>query len=234
MPGNTYITLVASLPALGPVLSAKHPPINRVRLQARFRMLEPEHRAELLALADLLAWSRLPLAGTDAALVARARRLVPALSSPTLATVARDRLELRTLVAALRRRHAGEEAPPRGQAWGYSRYLKRIEANWRDPSFGVGRIYPWLAEARTKLEKGDAAGLERILLEEAWRQAALRAVGHDFDYEAVALYMIRWSLLERWTRYDAEAAAARFGALVEQALETAPDITHASGREAAA
>lgn len=44
---------------------------------------------------------------------------------------------------------------------------------------------------------------------------------HDFDFEAVALYVVRWDLLERWTRYDAEAAAARFSTLVADALNAA-------------
>ncbi|MEM6486737.1 MAG: hypothetical protein AAF677_00470 [Pseudomonadota bacterium] len=234
MSRDAYVTLMASLPALGPVLSAKHAPINRVALQKRLRMLRPEHRAELKSIADLLSWARLPLLGSDAALVARARRLVPTVSAPDLAALVRHRLEMRTLVAALRRRQAGQDRPPQGEAWGYSRHLGRIEANWRDPDFGVGRIHPWLAEARTLLEKQDPQGVERILLEEAWRKAERHAIGHDFDYEAVAIYVIRWNLLDRWTRYDAEAAAARFGALVDAALADAPAIIGDVGKGAAA
>jgi hypothetical protein len=37
------------------------------------------------------------------------------------------------------------------------------------------------------------------------------------------MYLVRWELLERWTRYDAEAAAARFSSLVDDALAAAPD-----------
>ncbi|MEL6769012.1 MAG: hypothetical protein AAFP17_17675 [Pseudomonadota bacterium] len=232
MAADQYITLVASLPALGPVLEAKHAPINRARLQKRLRMLTPEHRSELMALANLLAWARLPLNGTDAALVLRARRLIPTISSPTLAALALDRLEMRTLVAALRRRQAGREAPAREEIWGYARNLSRITANWSDPDFGVARIHPWLPEARAALEKHDAQGLERVLLEAAWRHAVQHSVGHAFDYEAVALYVIRWNLLDRWTRYDAQAAATRFATLVDQALATAPQ--HLNEKEAAA
>ncbi|MEL6480116.1 MAG: hypothetical protein AAFQ75_01585 [Pseudomonadota bacterium] len=232
MAADQYITLVSSLPALGPVLGAKHAPINRARLQKRLRLLTPEHHAELMSLADLLAWSRLPLAGNDEALVSRARRVIPALSSPTLAALARDRLEMRTVTAALRRRKAGQEAPQGDEAWGYSRYLVQITANWNDPEFGLTRVYPWLPEARMALEKHDAQGLERVLLEAAWRHASRHAVGHDFDYEAVAIYVIRWNLLDRWTRYDEQAAAARFASLVDQALATAPE--QRNEREAAA
>lgn len=216
-----YVTLMASLPALGPILAAKRPPIARVRLEARLGMLAPEDRAELDALTGLLAWRRMPLGTGDGEFVARARRVIPSLGSPTLAAVARERLELRTAVAALRRRHAGEDAP-RGDDWGYGRFTARIRANWREPDLGLARPFPWIARARTALETGAAADLERILIETAWRQAARRAVGHDFDFEAVALYTVRWMLLERWTRYDPQAAAARFRALASAAAADLP------------
>ena len=48
--------------------------------------------------------------------------------------------------------------------------------------------------------------------------------------------MVRWILLDRWTRYDAEAAAARFDQLVDDALDAAPASlkTNADLMEAAA
>lgn len=225
-----YVTLMASLPALGPILAAKHPPINRERLHARLALLRPEHRDEVRAATQLLAWSGIDLGHGDAALVRDARRLVRQLSEPTLVTALRDRMEMRTLVAALRRRQAGQGAPPPGALWGYGRYVTRIRENWSQPDFAVSAAFPWVLRAREKLEKEDAAGLERILLEEVWRHAAWLAAGHDFDHVAVALYLVRWQLLDRWTRYDAEAAAARFGALVDQALAAAPEffLTEAS------
>ncbi len=223
--GEDYIQLMASLPALGPILAARYPPINRARLQARLRQLRPEHQVELQKVADLLDWSRLPLRADDREIVLRARRVIPTLASPTLAELARDQLELRTLVAALRRRQAGAEAPPSDPDWGYGRFVKRIAENWRDPGFGVVRRFPFVLRARALLEARDASGFERIVLEAAWREADRLALGHVFDFEAVALYVVRWMLLDRWTRYDAQAAAARFAALVDAALAGAPDLT---------
>jgi hypothetical protein len=223
MAGLEYVQLVASLPALGPILAAKTAPINPVRLQARLRdMLRPEHLAELEAAASLLAWPRQPLLETDAEFVGKARKVMPTLESETVRRLVDDRLELRTVIAALRRRHAGQDAPAASEVWGSGRYGDRIRANWREPRFGLGQSLKWVLRAKGKLDKGDAAGLERILLEAAWRQADRLVGAHDFDFEAVALYVVRWNLLDRWTRYDAEAAAARFGALVAEALDVAP------------
>lgn len=214
---------MSSLPALGPVLQARHVPINRARLERRLTQLAPHHRAELNALARLLAWSRLPLLEADSALVRRARTFVPTLSSSALADIARDRLEMRTLIAALRHRHAGAERAPEGRDWGYGRFLSKIAANWREPNFGVERAFPFIRPAREALEKGDVQRVERIFLETAWNQVDRVAASHVFDYDAVAFYVIRWHLLERWTRYDAEAATRRFNTMVGHALADASD-----------
>lgn len=222
-PAEEYVTLMASLPALGPLLAARRPPINRVRLEARLRMLKPEHREELTRLGALLSWRALPLETTDAALVARARAVIPRLSSQTLQVVARDRMELRTLVAALRRRHAGEEAPREDDGWGYGRHLRTIRANWREPEFGLARAFPWLREGQEKLASGDSAGFERLILGAVWDGLSRHALHHHFDYEAVALYALRWRLVERWTAYDSEHAARRFRAMTAAALAAAPD-----------
>ena len=224
MAQDEYVTLMASLPALGPILVAKHAPINGVRLMARLKQLRPEHFAELIKVGELLSWTRLPLSGTDPELVRRARSEIPTLNSLTLADIARDRMEMRTLVAALRRRHVGEDAPAADIVWGYGRFVHRIASAWREPDFGLTRSFPWVNAARECLEKQDSRGLERILLEQAWRLADRVAGGHMFNFEAVALYVVRWHLLYRWTQYDAEAAAARFGELVAEALDAAADL----------
>ena len=229
MADDEYVTLMASLPALGPVLAARYAPINRVRLQSRLRQLRPGHLAELQAAADLLAWGRLPLTGADADLVRRARRTIPNLSNPTLAAIAAERMELRTVIAALRRRRHGQDSPPEDPDWGYGRFVRTIAANWREPDLGVGRRYPFVTAARDLLQKDDVRGFERLVLETAWQQAERHADGHCFDFEAVALYLIRWNLLDRWVRYDAEAAAARFDTLVTSALEAGAPVLEEAG-----
>ncbi len=218
-----YVTLMASLPALGPVLGAKRAPILRPRLEARLKLLAPEHRAELDALMQALTWRGWGLSASDAEFLAAARRTEARLASPTLRRLLRDRLELRTLVAALRRRAAGEGPPPPDRAWGAGRYLRRIVENWSDPGFGVAAAFPWVLPARDALERGATTALERLLLEAAWHQTERHGTGHDFDFDAVALYTVRWSLLDRWTHYDAEHAAQRFDRLRETALQRLPE-----------
>jgi hypothetical protein len=214
---DRYVTLMASLPHIG-LLSSREPPITRTRLVARLKALAPEDAAEIETVRALLDWEALGAGGDDAAYLDRAEGLIDALRSPILREAACDRLEIRTVVAALRRRRAGEDAPPAGARWGYGRHAAKIRANWSRPDFGLGRTYPWLAQAQAMIEAGETAALERLLLDAAWAAIDRRAAGHHFDLPAVAFYLMRWSLADRWSRYDADAAAARFAALLDAAL----------------
>ncbi len=222
MGGIEYVQLMASLPALGPILAAKRAPINRIRLLARLQMLRPEHLAEIEAAANILAWPDQAKLTSDADFVSKARKVIETLKSETLRQLVHHQLEQRTVLAALRRRHAGQAAPAAGEIWGYGRYVDRIRTNWREPGFGLAQSLSWVLPVKERLDKSDAPGLERILLEAAWRHADRLVGAHYFDFEAVALYVLRWDLLDRWTRYDAEAAAARFGALIADAMNAAP------------
>lgn len=218
-----YVQLMASLPALGPLLGAKSVPISALRLRKRLDdMLEGGHRDELDAAESILAWQKIPLGMSDDEFLARAGHVLSRLKNPTLRKLAQARLEMRTLIAALRRRESGQDAPAPNMAWGYGRNLKRIRNNWRDPSFGLAQAHTWLVPFREKLAGGDMTGSERLVLEVSWRQADHLIGFHTFDFEAVALYVARWHLLDRWSRYDAEGAAARFGKLLADSLDAAP------------
>lgn len=226
---DPYVMLMASLPAIGPLLSDKAPPINRTRLFERLDMLAPEDRAELDSLISIVSWAALDPAEDDAAFLERAERIINSVRGEDLRRAARDRLEIRTLIAALRRRHAGEDAPAGSLRWGYGRFVEVIRANWGAPDFGVGRAFPWVLAAKDRLEAGDIVGLERIVLEAAWNSGTRSELGHAFDYEAVVFYVLRWSLNERWSRYDPDAAGTRFSGLLDAAF-----VNHESTYQAAA
>jgi hypothetical protein len=215
-----YVRLMASLPSIG-LLGEKKPPINRARLMERLKALTPEHRAEYEAARSILSWESIALGDDDAAFLDRVEQVLPTISGPDLRAAIIERLELRTAIAALRRRHDGEEAPALGVRWGYGRHVGTIRANWTLPDFGLGRTYPWLARAKEMLERGETADLERLALEEAWAAIDRRARGHAFDAQAVGFYIMRWALADRWARYDAEAAAVRFGEMLDAAIDGA-------------
>ena len=179
-------------------------------------MLEPDDLRELRSLAQLMLWSRLPLDITDREVVSMAENVAREIRSPLLREVADWRIELRTVIAAIRRRAAGERAPADGEIWGYGRYTRTLERNWSRSDFGLSDALPWIPEFNERIEAMDALGFERSLLKLVWTYLTRRAEGHYFDFEAVALYAQRWDIIHRWSLYDEADAAKRFGELMEE------------------
>jgi hypothetical protein len=210
-----YYTLMASLPALPPLFSERQPPLSRYSLEQRLRMLEADDAHMLARMGRLLLWSRLPLEITDQEMVEMAASVIDEIDNPLLHEVAQWRLELRTVVAALRRRAAGEPAPAKGEVWGFGRWTRTLELNWGKSDFGLAGALPWVVDFNDRIEKMDSLGFERSLLQLVWTYLSRKAEGHYFDLEAVALYAQKWDVIHRWSVYDATDAAKRFDELMQ-------------------
>jgi hypothetical protein len=217
-----YAMLISSLPYHGSLFGAKRTPLSRIRLRQRQRLLDEADTACLRIVANLLEWSRHAMERRDKDIVARAKAELPKLDNEFARELITWRLELRTAVAALRRRHRGQAAPSGHDRWGYGRWLAHIRRHWSEPHFRLERVYPWLPEAKTLLEGGDALGLERLLLSAVWEHLDRLADGHHFDFEAVLIYALRWDLIARWTGYRGDEAAVRFEEMVEEGLKDVP------------
>lgn len=215
---NRYVMLISSLPRLGPLFGPGQPPLSRYRLERRLALLEPRDARTLALIEDLLHWDRLPLAGADASLVERAGAVLAELDDPLLAALVTERLELRTTLAALRRRRRGDPPPERGEPWGLGRWTDHIRRHWQEPHFRLEPMQPWVVEAKALLDAGDSRALERALLALVWERLGRAGEGHYFDLPAVVVYVLRWSVIARWTGYDGPAAAERFGELVAEGL----------------
>jgi len=216
---NRYTMLIASLPVHPvSVLASKQTPISRIQLDRRLRLLEEDDACLLGRLEDLFHWDRLPLTRSDESIVHQAGELMADVSNPTLRAIIAFRLDLRTVLAALRRRRRGESVPPPHQAWGYGQWADHIRRHWHDPDLGLGHVLPWVREVSRLVAEGDSMELERRLLEIIWSALGRLGEGHYFDFEAVVVYVLRWDMLARWTTYDGAAAGRRFQALVESAM----------------
>ncbi|NER81683.1 MAG: DUF2764 family protein [Leptolyngbya sp. SIO1D8] len=215
---HKYVTLMASLPYLGELFEAQQTPLSRFKLEARLKMLSQEDAALLQQIQDLIRWYYLPIERTDAEIVAAAERFFQQVKKPLLREVVAFRLELHTIVAALRRRKRGEETPPVGECWGYGRWVNHIERHWTEPAFQLQGIFPWLLEAYQLLYANESVALERLLFSYVWQRLGQLGAGHYFDFEAVVIYVQRWDLIDRWVRYDGEAAVERFRSLVDAGI----------------
>ncbi len=218
MSSDPYITLMTSLPFPGDLFKAKQTPLSRLKLESRLRMLNEEDSALLRQIEDLVHWINQPMERTDAAFVKQARRLIPWMADDPLEEVVRFRLEVRTAIAALRKRKRGEGPPGPDQIWGFGRWVEQIQRYWHEPAFRLEGVFPWLPAANRLLNADDSLGLERLLLGVVWEHLGGAAQEHYFDLEAVIIYVQRWDIIDRWTTYSGEAAVKRFNTLVDEGL----------------
>ena len=209
---------MASLPHLGELFKSQQTPLSRFKLEERLKLLSEEDTKLLRQIQDLIRWHYLPIERTDAEIVAAAERFFQQVKNPLLREAVEFRLELHTIVAALRRRKHGEDVPSGRQAWGYGRWVRHIERHWADPAFRLQGVFPWVPEANRLLQANDSVALERLLFGYVWHRLGLLGTGHYFDFEAVVIYVLRWDLIDRWVRYDGEAAVERFRNLVDAGI----------------
>ena len=219
-----YVTLMASLPPIGQLFEAKQTPISQLKLESRLKMLAEKDAILLNQIGSLIAWQQQPMERTDAEFVVQAKRFFEEVHNPTLREIVEHRLDVRTIVAALRRRHRGESNPTVGQPWGVGRWVNYIERHWTEPGFHLEVMFPWVLEADRLLNANDSVALERLQFEVTWKILERVGAGHYFDFEAVVIYLMRWSLVDRWTRYKGEVAVERFRKLVDAGIAKFTDV----------
>lgn len=210
--------LMASLPPLGDLFGQNQTPLTEIQLRHRLRFLTDQDSKTLSQIEQLVRRSKQPAEWTDAQIVGSSKALLHHLRSNTLKQAVEFVVNLRTIVAALRRRRLGENSPPKQSDWGYSPWIQRIERHWTEPDFGLGTVVPWVSKARRLWDDDDSVELERLILVESWKQFGRLSNGHYFDFAAVVLYVLRWSLINRRVNYDRETAQKRFNSLIDDGI----------------
>jgi Protein of unknown function (DUF2764) len=215
MRSNSYYMLISSLPALPPRFEVDRPPMTLERLQARLRMLEPEDAQEISRMLGVLRWSSQFVEARDTAVVRRYGELMQEITNPLVREVLAAGMNLRMILAALRRRRHGLGPP----TVGFGRWFEHIRRHFNQPDFGLGHVLPWLIPFDQLLEHGDVLTLYRRVLGETWAYLRKRAQDYDsFSFEAVVLYIARWDITRRWQQLQAERGRAVFEALVKEVL----------------
>lgn len=216
---HSYYTLVASLPWLPRFDKAERLPISEKRLGARLAMLEPEDAEVVKRARAFMEWRNHPTTRTDEEMIARYHSMYSAIQDPVLRDLVEFEADQRTIMAALRRRYAGRPAPGVGEAWGIGKWVGYLERNWDADDFNLGKIYPWIHEARTYIEDGNPLALNRMLTMRMWQYIELTTQGNEFGFEVVLAYLFKWYILQEWLCHDIEAAKPRFENLVVEVMD---------------
>ena len=210
-----YYMLVSSLPALPARFDVDRLPITLERLQARLRMLEPEDAREISRMLDVLRWSWQFEEAKDAAVAKRYGELMQEITTPLAHEVLAAGMNMRMIVAALRRRRRGLGPP----TVGFGRWFEHIRRHFNQPDFGLGHVIPWLVPFNQLLEQSDVLALYRQVLQETWTYLRKRSQDYDnFSFEAVVLYIARWDIIRHWQQLQAERGRAVFESLVTEAM----------------
>jgi len=207
-----YYQLVASLPALPDFRQTKLLPMSRRRLEERLSLLHADDLDELMRTERLVSWHRQPVSRTTEQIAAMYEEVVANNRTPELLNIVDFRMNIRTLMVALRLRRQGKSAPP--GRWGTGPYTRIIESRWADAEFGLSAVFPWIPEAQMFLDRGDALGLETLMMGESWKKLGQISDAHPFGFEQVFAFVYKWDILHRWLSYDAEQARERFEELI--------------------
>jgi len=226
---DRYVMLMTSLPRWERLFLAKRPPLSRLKLDRRLRALDAPDARLLDQVEALIGWGRKTMELTDADVIAHTEATLAQLDNATLSTVIHNRLEMRTVIAALRRRQRGEPAPAPDSAWGFGRRRRHIADHWTEPAFRLDNVYPWLREAARSMAENDTVGFERLILEAGHRDLQRQGAGHEFDIEAVVIYVLTWDIFDRWARAAAMAAETRFEQMTAEGLGAYGDLQFEGG-----
>ncbi len=210
---NDYYTLISALPHLPAHFDVERTPISRPRLMQRLKMVDPSDARYVTQLADFLSWDRQVIEKADEEINRDYQRLKEEMRHPVIIEIMEHRVNVRTIVGALRRRRRGEGPPI-----GVGELVVPIRSNWNQPQFGLQRRFPWIEEFAELMEAGKAMDAERVLYECTWSLRSRMADDYTFSFEAVLLYLARWSIIDRWTSRDAEAGLERFDQIIEETL----------------
>src|SRR6516164_3172004 len=102
MRSNSYYMLISSLPALPARFDADQRPMTLERLHTRLRMLEPEDAEEINRMLAVLRW------------MSRYGELMQEITNPLVREILAAGMDMRMVVAALRRRRHGLGPPTVG------------------------------------------------------------------------------------------------------------------------
>lgn len=209
--------LITSLPK--PVFSfgVTRPPLSRIKLERRLRELSVEHAQLLKVVERALAWRYLPMSCSEKDVIQKGKQALEQVHSKTLKNIIHHRLEMRTCMAAMRRRYRGEN-PPQNNEWGFGRWNRHIIRHWRDDGFLLERVFPWIREAHQLMQSGRTLALEKLLLHSAYLFLQRQNTVHMYDIEAVIIYVLKWDIVNRFVQYNEAEAVERFEQLTEQAL----------------
>jgi len=218
-PQVDYAMLMASLPPHALSLwDDKNKSLSQVQLERHLTLLQPEDKQMLAKIESVLHWAKMPSIKEAKEIAKSSEQLLQSVQTPFLQEIIIWRLQIRTIIAAIRQRKLNGELAEKDEGIGYGDLPRIIKKNWQIDDFALSNRFPWVNEANQLFNSNECVALEKLLLNLSWRHYEKMGQGHYFDFEAVIIYVLRWDIINRWSQNDTEKAMQQFEHLVEVAL----------------
>jgi len=217
MTASSYYTVLASLPYLPYFEYAKFLPINAQRLEKRLKMLGDEDYQIITATQAFMFWQYHSMDRTNEEFIEHYQRFTGSISMPSLLKIIEYRMDVRTIIVALRRRYYQHAAVPPKETWGIGRWVKPIEQNWNAADFNLQTVFPWIEQAVNLLHQEQVLALEKLFLGLIWNYIDRFPVPREFCLDTLVIYLLKWEIIYRWLQYQMEPAAVRLEQLLQQA-----------------
>ncbi|CDZ78968.1 hypothetical protein BN59_03283 [Legionella massiliensis] len=203
---TTQFYMVASaLPRMPASFKVEAPPISRIQLEKRLKLLPAENLALAYALEYLL-WQSWFMPQKSFSSTKEAYIKLLKTDSPFIHKTVHWFMDLRSLFAALRLRKEKKAPPANPQECWLSHWNHQLIQHWDEPDFGLKGVYPWLSKVASDLEKEDTSAVEEFLLDYIWHYLSIIELRHYFDFEALMIYLLRWNLIHYWSKFNSNLA----------------------------
>lgn len=196
-----FYMVASSLPRMDASFKISEPPISRLQLEKRLKLL-PEETASLLFAIELLAWTSWFMPKQS---VIETRKLYISTletKSDFISNITNWYLDLRSVLAAIRMRNEKKDPPHDPQNYWITRWEHQLIQKWNEPDFGLKSVYPWVPKITACIEKNDSASVEEFLLAHIWNYLSKMEAGHYFDFEAITVYLLRWNIVNYWSKFN--------------------------------
>lgn len=210
---TSYYMLIASLPHMPRSFEQEQPPISRLRLRQRLSLLNEKDAQVVEQIQGFLRWDRQPAERTDAEVQHEYDHIMQTVGNPLVRDIVVFRMEVRTIMSALRRRRLGMGPPT-----AVGDVVNHITKNWEHPTFRLQLEHPWIAPAQQYLQERQVLQVQRQVLSATWDRWRKLRENYYFCFESLLLYLAQWEIIDRWARHNQETGQQRFQTLLTETL----------------
>lgn len=209
---TAYYTLVAALPHLPASHRIEQLPISAIALQRRLSFLSPKEQALLRQVELLMFPAQKGELMTDKTCEQHWRYQLAQLPEGRIKDVCMQKLELDTVLAAIRRRLSGQQSP---EIYGVGRWLASIKRHWSQPWFGMENKFPLIKTLMAFAKDNQWHDIDMLASDALWQ--SLRRIEHlaPFSLDAVMAYRLRFTLAERYLQKSTEPSEVMDDVLAE-------------------